>query len=121
MFIHFKLNLSLYDDNEIYDKYGSYTSFNIPDKYLKYITNGKTSKKVLTLLKSPINVYEVFDACQGSCGSRGCEFETRKRLELANITENINDTTFRIFYTLDEKTEIWNKYEEGIQPNICFI
>jgi len=50
MFIHFKLNLSLYDDNEIYDKYGSYTSFNIPDKYIKYITNGKTSKKVLTLL-----------------------------------------------------------------------
>lgn len=31
--------------------------------------------------------------------------ETRKRLELANI----NDTIFKIFYTLDEKAEIWNK------------
>ena len=118
MFIHFKLNVSLYDDNEIYNKYGLYTSFNIPDKYVKYITNGKTAKKVLTLLKSPIDVYEVFDSCKGSSGSRGCEFENRKRLELANVNDKIDDTTFRIFYTLDEKTGIWNKYEEGIKPNI---
>ena len=115
MYIHFKLNLSLYDNNKIYDKYGSCTTFIIPDKYLKYITNGKTAKKVLTLLKSPIDVYEIFDACQDSC-----EFKTRKRLELSNINDKINDTTFKIFYTLDEKTEIWNKQEEGIRPDICF-
>lgn len=118
MFIHFKLNVSLYDNNEIYNKYGLYTSFNIPNKYLKYITNGKTAKKVLTLLKSPIDVYEVFDSYKGSCGSHGCEFENRKRLELANVNDKIDDTTFRIFYILDEKTEIWNKSEEGIKPNI---
>ena len=118
MFIYYKLNTTSYDDNKIYDNYGSYTSFNIPDKYLKYITNGKTAKKVLTLLKSPIDMYEVLNSCQGSCG---CEFKNRKRLELANINDKIDDTTFKIFYTLDEKTKIWNKYEEGIRPNICFI
>ena len=115
VFIHFKLNLSLYDDNKIYDNYGSYTSFNISDKYLKYIINGQTAKKVLTLLKLPIDMYEVFNSSQGSCV---CEF---KKLELANLNDKIDDTTFKIFYTFDEKTEIWNKYEEGIRPNICFI
>lgn len=80
--------------------------------------SGKTAKKVLTLLKSPIDIYEVFNSCQGSCCSHGCKFENRKRLELANVNDKIDGTTFRIFYTFEEKTEIWNKYEEGIKPNI---
>jgi hypothetical protein len=91
MLIHYKLNTTSYDDNKIYDKYGSYTSFNIPDKYLKYITNGQTAKKVLTLLKCPIDMYEVFNLCQGLCG---CEFKNHKRLELANVNDKIDDTTF---------------------------
>jgi hypothetical protein len=36
--------------------------------------------------------------------------------------DNVNSVKIssesRIFYTFEEKTEIWNKYEEGIKPNI---
>ena len=99
VFIHFKLNLSLYDDNKIYDNYGSYTSFNISDKYLKYIINGQTAKKVLTLLKLPIDMYEVFNSCQGSCV---CEF---KKLELANLNDKIDEIYKKTNHPVDNRRD----------------
>ena len=37
-------------------------------------------------------MYKVFNSCQGSCGSHNCEFENRKRLELANLNDKIDKT-----------------------------
>ena len=126
MMIHFKLKTSIYDTIDIYDKYGTYTSFIIPNKYSKHIFNGKTAKKILMSLDSPINLYKCFDGCRGSCGSKSdeCMFSNQKRLQLANLNDKIDDLTYRIFYTLTEKNEnnktiyIWDKTIEGIIPNL---
>ena len=37
MMIHFKLKTSIYDTIDIYDKYGTYTSFIIPNKYSSFV------------------------------------------------------------------------------------
>ena len=126
MMIHYKLNISIYDTDTLFDKYGLYTIFIIPDKYTKYVLNGKTSKKLLTLLNSPIDVNEHFDDCGGSCGSypRDCEFGNCKRLVFENLNDEIKNSTYKIFYTLSEKNEnnkkiyIWNKTIEGTKPDL---